>query len=132
MPAKRRQDIGEDLEDADDEKAHDNPLADLLGLGGLDEAAEAKTQDGDGQRHHDGCPNGKAFAEGAFVDHKSKLHLIHIRLPLLKAEGLIERIGLRARGVRGEAKVDGREFASGEVNDALQEGTADPLAPIGR
>ena len=71
MPAKRRQDIGEDLEDADDEKAHDNPLADLLGQGGLDEAAEAKAQDGDDQRHHDGRPDGKAFAEGAFVDHKS-------------------------------------------------------------
>ena len=29
-------------------------------------------------------------------------------------------------------KVDGREFASGKVDDALQEGAADPLAPEGR
>ena len=59
-------------------------------------------------------------------------HLIYIRLPLLKAELLIECVGLNARGVRGEAKVDGREFASGGVDDSLQEGAADPLAPIGR
>ena len=62
----------------------------------------------------------------------SKLHHIHIRVPLLEAERLVERVGLRTRGVRGEVKVDGREFAAGKVDDALQEGTADPLAPIGR
>ena len=62
----------------------------------------------------------------------SKFHLIYIRLPLHEAERLVECVGLHAGGVRGEMKVDGREFASGEVNDALQEGTAYPLAPIGR
>ena len=62
----------------------------------------------------------------------SKLHHIHIRLPLHEAEGLVEGVGLRARGVRGEAKVDGSEFIFGKVDDALQEGAANPLAPIGR
>ena len=58
-------------------------------------------------------------------------HLIHIRIPLLKAERLVERVGLRAGGLRGEVKVDGGEFGAGEVDDALQEGAANALAPIG-
>ena len=61
----------------------------------------------------------------------SKGHPIHIRVPLLEPERLIERVGFRAEGGGGEVKVDGREFGAGEVDDALQEGAADPLAPIG-
>ena len=59
-------------------------------------------------------------------------HLIHIRIPLLKPEGQVERVGLGAGGIRGEAKVDGSEFGFGKVDDALQEGAANPLATIGR
>ena len=61
-----------------------------------------------------------------------QLHHIHIRIPLHEAKRLIHRVGLRTSGVRGEAKVDGSEFIFGKVDDALQEGAADPLAPIGR
>ena len=61
-----------------------------------------------------------------------QIHFIHIRIPLYETERLVERVGLRARGVRSEAKVDGRKLGPCEIDDALQEGTADSLAPIGR
>ena len=75
-----------------------------------------------------GSHSGRAKSRGR----ASKLHRIHIRFALLEAEGLVEGVGLGAGGARGEVKVDGRELAAGEVDDALQEGSADPLAPIGR
>ena len=59
-------------------------------------------------------------------------HLKHIRVALLETQRFVERIGLVARGGRGEVKVDGREFGAGEVDDALQEGAVDPLPPVGR
>ena len=62
----------------------------------------------------------------------SQPHLIHIRLTLLETQRLVKRVGLDARGGRGEMKVDGREFGAGEVDDALQQSAVDPLAPVGR
>ena len=69
---------------------------------------------------------------GYLIQNRLQLHPIHIRIPLLKPQRLVERVGLGAGGFRGEAKVDGCEFVLGKVDDALQEGAADALAAIGR
>ena len=58
-------------------------------------------------------------------------HFVHIRVTLLEAEGYVEGIGFFAPGARGEVEIDGREFAAGEVDDALEEGAADALAAVG-
>lgn len=58
---------------------------------------------------HDDIPNARRL----------QIHLIHIRIPLHEAERLIERVGLRASGLRGETKVDGRKLGPGEIDNAL-------------
>ena len=133
------QDVRKHLKDSDDENAHDHPLPYLLRQGRFHDLSEEQADRSNDGHHDDGRPDCEAFAEHAFVHspppqsvRRLQTHRIHIRLPLLEAERLVECVGIRARGVRGEAKVDGREFASSEVDDALQERAADPLAPIGR
>ena len=69
---------------------------------------------------------------GYLIQCHLQLHHIHIRIPLLKPQRLIQRIGLRARGVRGKAKINRGELAASEVDNPLQERAADPLPPIGR
>ena len=64
-----REDVGEDLEDADEEEAHEDPLADLLCQGRLHHPAETEADDGNDDRDHDGRAEHEAFAEGAFVCH---------------------------------------------------------------
>ena len=69
MIKERRQHIRKHLEDPDDEKAHDDPLADFLGQGGFYDLAEAKAQDSDDQGDHDRRPDHEALAECAFFNH---------------------------------------------------------------
>ena len=69
MIEERRQHRGKQLEDPDDEKAHDDPLPYLLGQSGLYDLAEAKTE-GCNDKGDDDCrPNHEALAKGSFVSH---------------------------------------------------------------
>lgn len=70
MVDQRGEDVGEDLEDADEEEAHKHPFADLLRKRRLHDPAETEADGGDGDRDHDGRPDHEAFAEGAYVYHK--------------------------------------------------------------
>ena len=69
MVDQRSEDVGEDLEDADEEEAHKHPLADLLRQRRLHDPAENKADTSDGDRDHDSRPDHEAFAEGANVYH---------------------------------------------------------------
>ena len=71
MIKERRQHIRKHLENADDENAHDDPLADLLGQGGFDDLAETEAEDCNDKGDDDCRPDYEAFTEGAFVNHNS-------------------------------------------------------------
>ena len=77
MVDQRGEDVGEDLEDADEEEAHEHPLADLLRQRRLHHPAETEADDGDGDRDHDGRPDHEASAEGAFVYHKCTGYIVN-------------------------------------------------------
>ena len=76
MVDQRGEDVGEDLEDADEEDAHEHPFADLLGQRRFHDPAETEVDDGDGDRDYDRRPEHETFAEGAFVCHgKNRTYL---------------------------------------------------------
>ncbi len=76
MVDQRGEDVGEDLEDADEEDAHEHPFADLLGQRRLHHPAETEADDGYDDCDHDGRPDHEAFAEGAFVYHKCTGYIV--------------------------------------------------------
>ena len=78
MVDQRGEDVGEDLEDADEEEAHEDPLADFLSQRRFHHSAETEADHGDGDRDHDGRPDHEAFAEGAFVSHKCAGYIVKI------------------------------------------------------
>lgn len=82
MIEERRQDIGEHLEDSDDEDAHDHPLRDLLCQRRLHDLPEEKTERGDDGGDDDRRPDGEAFAEYPFIHISGRLtYLWDIRPP---------------------------------------------------
>ena len=61
------EDVGEDFEDVDDEKAHQDPLTDLLGQGVFHDLPEAEADNADDGSDHDRRPEHETFAVGADV-----------------------------------------------------------------
>lgn len=80
MVDQRGEDVGEDLEDADEEDAHEHPFADLLSQRRFHHSAETEADDGYDDRDHDGRPDHEAFAEGAFVYHRCAGYIVKIVL----------------------------------------------------
>ena len=69
MIEKRRQHRSKHLEDSNDENAHEDPLADVLGQGGLYDLAEAESEGGDDKGDDNRRPNHITFAELTFAYH---------------------------------------------------------------
>ena len=67
MIEERRQDIGEHLEDSDDEDAHNHPLPYLLRQRRFHDLPEEQAERSNDDHHNDGRPDCKAFAECPFV-----------------------------------------------------------------
>ena len=122
MIEERSQDVREHLEDTDDKDTHDDPLPNLLGKRIFHDPPKQQAEYGNDDRHDDGGPEHETLAENQLIHRNQgpttrnfyipdarrlQIHLIHMCIPLQEAERLVERVRLRARGVRCEAKVDG-------------------------
>ena len=67
MPVKRREEIDEAFQDADDDEAHDHPFGDLGKEAAFDDAAEAEADDRDERGGYHRHPYRHTFAECHFI-----------------------------------------------------------------